>query len=85
MLDTPGALNVISLSLRSKSLRTRAMVFEVFAAMCLIPGGHASVLEALEFLSEEARNRFRFEIIVYGLWESCSSSLGPIEKDLQVY
>ena len=65
-------------------MRTRAMVFEVFAAMCMIPGGHSSVLEALEFLSEEARTRFRFEIIVYGLWESCSSKLGPVEKDLQV-
>ena len=66
-------------------MRTRAMVFEVFAAMCMIPGGHSSVLEALEFLSEEAKTRFRFEIIVYGLWESCAASLGPVEKDLQVY
>jgi hypothetical protein len=61
------------------------MVFEVFAAMCMIPGGHASVLEALEYLSEEAKTRFRFEIIVYGLWESCSSNLGLVEKDLQVF
>lgn len=66
-------------------MRTRAMVFEVFAAMCMIPGGHASVLEALEYLSEEAKTRFRFEIIVYGLWESCSSNLGLVEKDLQVF
>ena len=60
------------------------MVFEVFAAMCMIPGGHSSVLEAMEFLSEEARSRFRFEVIVFGLWESCSSKMGPVEKDLQV-
>ncbi|KAJ1344018.1 hypothetical protein BSLG_001158 [Batrachochytrium salamandrivorans] len=41
VLDTDEALNVIALSLRSPSPRTRALVLEIFGAVCLIPGGHS--------------------------------------------
>ena len=83
MLDTSGALNVISLSLRSTSMRTKALVLEIFGAVCLIPGGHASVLDAMDFLCEEANMRFRFEVVVHALWESCKKN-GPVHKELQV-
>ena len=83
MLDTEGALNVIALSLRSSSPRTRALVLEIFGAVCLIPGGHSSVLEGMDALCEAAGMRFRFEIVVFSLWQSCRG-ITPLEKELQV-
>nr|KAJ3420068.1 hypothetical protein HK105_006158 [Polyrhizophydium stewartii] len=83
VLDTEDALNVIALSLRSPSPRTRALVLEIFGAVCLIPGGHGSVLQAMDALSEIANTRFRFETVVYSLWQSCRG-MTPLEKELQV-
>ncbi|EGF79568.1 hypothetical protein BATDEDRAFT_89642 [Batrachochytrium dendrobatidis JAM81] len=83
VLDTEDALNVIALSLRSPSPRTRALVLEIFGAVCLIPGGHSCVLHAMDALSEEANTRFRFEIVVYSLWQSCRA-MTPLDKELQV-
>lgn len=81
VLETDGAMNVIALSLRSPLLRTRSLVLEIFGAVCLLPGGHASVLEALDAVCAVAGTRFRFEIVVYSLWQSC---LSIVDKDLQV-
>ena len=83
VLDNEGSLNIIALSLRSPHLRTRALVLEIFGAVCLIPGGHRCVLEAMEAVCETAGLRFRFEIVVYSLWASCQA-MGPAEKELQV-
>ncbi|KAJ1338799.1 hypothetical protein BSLG_006436 [Batrachochytrium salamandrivorans] len=83
VLDTDEALNVIALSLRSPSPRTRALVLEIFGAVCLIPGGHSCVLHAMDALSDEANTRFRFEIVVYSLWQSCRA-MTPLDKELQV-
>ena len=83
MLETEGALNVIALSLRSSSPRTKALVLEIFGAVCLIPGGHSCVLEAMETLKEEAMSRFRFETVVYALSQSCKGRT-PLDKELQV-
>jgi hypothetical protein len=81
VLEMGGAMNVIALSLRSPLLRTRSLVLEIFGAVCLLPGGHISVLEALDAVCAVAGTRFRFEIVVYSLWQSCLSIL---DKDLQV-
>ncbi|KAJ1563053.1 Disheveled-associated activator of morphogenesis 1, partial [Cladochytrium tenue] len=69
VLDNEGALNVIALSLRSPSARTRALVLEIFGAVCLIPGGHKCVLEGMDALAETAGIRSRFEAVVYCLWQ----------------
>ncbi|KAI8924051.1 hypothetical protein BC831DRAFT_467748 [Entophlyctis helioformis] len=83
VLETEGALNVIALSLRSPSARTRALVLEIFGAVCLIPGGHSCVLQAMDALRDEANTRFRFEMVVYCLWLSCKG-MTPLDKELQV-
>ncbi|KAJ3077638.1 hypothetical protein HK102_005071, partial [Quaeritorhiza haematococci] len=82
-LDSDGAMNIIALSLRSPSPRTRALVLEIFGAVCLIPGGHRCVLEGMDALCETAGMRFRFETVVYSLWSSCQG-MGPSDKELQV-
>ncbi|KAI8898114.1 hypothetical protein BC833DRAFT_649016 [Globomyces pollinis-pini] len=83
ILDTTGALNVIALSLRSSSSRTKALVLEIFGAVCLLPGGHSPVLDAMDSLSQIASTRFRMEIVLYSLWQSCKGD-SQAEKELQV-
>ncbi|KAJ3413863.1 Dishevelled associated activator of morphogenesis 2 [Chytridiales sp. JEL 0842] len=83
VLDHDGALNIISLCLRSPSSRTRALVLEIFGAVCLIPGGHRCVLEGMDALQEIAGTRSRFELVVHSLWQSCQGS-SVLDKELQV-
>ncbi|KAI9093467.1 formin homology 2 domain-containing protein [Phlyctochytrium arcticum] len=83
VLDSEGALDIIALSLQSPSSKTKALVLEILGAVCLIPGGHQCVLEGMDNLCIQARYRFRFEVVVYTLWQSCQGML-PHDKDLQV-
>ncbi|KAJ3223051.1 Dishevelled associated activator of morphogenesis 2 [Clydaea vesicula] len=83
VLDSPDSLNIIALSLRSNSYRTRALVLEIFGAVCLIPGGHTCILSGMDNLKEEGGFRFRFEVVVSSLWQA-SRGMSPLEKDLQV-
>ncbi|KAJ3096868.1 hypothetical protein HDU97_005466 [Phlyctochytrium planicorne] len=83
VLDYDESLNIIALCLRSPSARTRALVLEIFGAVCLIPGGHRCVLDGMDALQEIAGMRFRFEIVVHSLWQSCQGST-PLDKELQV-
>ncbi|KAI8846857.1 hypothetical protein BC829DRAFT_445004 [Chytridium lagenaria] len=82
VLDHDESLNIIALSLRSPSARTRALVLEIFGAVCLIPGGHRCVLEGMDALQEIAGMRYRFEIVVHSLWQSCQGGT-PLDKELQ--
>jgi len=42
------SINAIALSLRHKSLRTKALVLELLAAVCLVQGGHPLILRAFD-------------------------------------
>lgn len=84
VLESTNSLEIIALSLRSTSFRTKALVLEIFGAVCLIPGGHSGVLSAMDALAELANFRFRFEIVVHCLWISCQGMTSS-EKDLQVF
>ncbi|KAI8615776.1 hypothetical protein BC830DRAFT_1168331 [Chytriomyces sp. MP71] len=83
VLDNEGSMEIIALSLRSPSYRTRSLVLEIFGAVCLIPGGHKCVLEGMDALADTAAMRFRFEAVVSTLWLSCQG-VSPLEKELQV-
>lgn len=63
-MSHPESLFVITLSLRSPSLRTRSLVLEILAASCLIPGGHKRVLEGLTRFASVSGERARFDTIV---------------------
>lgn len=79
VLEVQGAMSVIALGLRSPSSRTKTLVFDIFAAVCMLPGGHSQVLSALSTLSDISGWRSRFEIAVYTLWQSCKSDLSSIQ------
>ncbi|KAI1892260.1 hypothetical protein AGOR_G00131520 [Albula goreensis] len=47
VMSHPHAVNEIALSLNNKNSRTKALVLELLAAVCLVRGGHEIILSAL--------------------------------------
>eukprot|EP00833_Pecoramyces_ruminatium_P004256 jgi/Orpsp1_1/1178288/evm.model.c7180000064723.1 len=62
-----NSINVIAMCLRSSSTRTRTLVLEILAAVCLIPNGHKKVMEAITAFVDIAGETKRFETVVKGL------------------
>ncbi|XP_023246992.1 formin-like protein CG32138 [Copidosoma floridanum] len=58
------AINCITLSLMHKSLRTKALVLELLAAICLVKGGHEIILSAFDNFKEVCSEGHRFEILM---------------------
>jgi hypothetical protein len=48
VIQKQEAIDAIALSLRHKSLRTKALVLELLAAICLVQGGHSIILKAFD-------------------------------------
>ena len=46
------AINSIALSLIHRKLRTKALVLELLAAICLLKGGHNIILTAFDFFKQ---------------------------------
>nr|XP_057940981.1 formin-like protein 3 isoform X2 [Doryrhamphus excisus] len=55
------AVNEIALSLNNKSSRTKALVLELLAAVCLVRGGHEIILSAFDNFKEVCKEKHRFE------------------------
>ncbi|XP_017875904.1 formin-like protein isoform X2 [Ceratina calcarata] len=58
------AINCIALSLMHKSLRTKALVLELLAAICLVKGGHEIILSAFDNFKEVCAERRRFTTLM---------------------
>merc|ERR1719422_1790676 len=58
------AINSIALSLIHKKLRTKALVLELLAAICLLKGGHGIILTAFDNFKQEMRETHRFQTLV---------------------
>ncbi|KAF3427154.1 hypothetical protein E2986_10048 [Frieseomelitta varia] len=58
------AINCIALSLMHKSLRTKALVLELLAAICLVKGGHEIILSAFDNFKEVCLERRRFTTLM---------------------
>ncbi|KAK6617872.1 hypothetical protein RUM43_014101 [Polyplax serrata] len=58
------AINCIALSLTHKSLRTKALVLELLAAICLVKGGHEIILSAFDNLKEVCGEKQRFQTLM---------------------
>ncbi|TRY93436.1 hypothetical protein DNTS_005740, partial [Danionella cerebrum] len=52
VMSHPHAVNEIALSLNNKSPRTKALVLELLAAVCLVRGGHEIILSAFDHFKE---------------------------------
>ncbi|XP_061906020.1 formin-like protein 3 isoform X3 [Entelurus aequoreus] len=61
VMTHPRCVNEITLSLNSRNHRTKALVLELLAAVCLVRGGHDIILSAFDNFREVSRERWRFE------------------------
>ena len=59
------AINCIALSLNHRSLRTKALVLELLAAVCLVSGGHQIILNAFDNFKECCAEKYRFETLMH--------------------
>ncbi|XP_075159897.1 formin-like protein isoform X2 [Haematobia irritans] len=58
------AINCIALSLIHKSLRTKALVLELLAAICLVKGGHEIILSAFDNFKNVCQESHRFQTLM---------------------
>jgi formic-like protein len=58
------AINCIALSLTHKSLRTKALVLELLAAICLVKGGHELILWSFDNFKKEFSETRRFQTLM---------------------
>lgn len=58
------AINCIALSLIHKSLRTKALVLELLAAICLVRGGHETILLSFDNFKTTCQEAKRFETLM---------------------
>ena len=58
------AINCIALSLKHKEYRTKSLVLELLAAVCLVDGGHSIVLRAFDNFKDTYKEVYRFETLM---------------------
>ncbi|XP_038134199.1 formin-like protein 1 [Cyprinodon tularosa] len=61
VMTHPRCVNEITLSLNSRNPRTKALVLELLAAVCLVRGGHDIILSAFDHFKEVSKEKNRFE------------------------
>ncbi|XP_053309245.1 formin-like protein 1 [Spea bombifrons] len=61
VMSHPSCVNQITLSLGNKNPRTKALVLELLAAVCLVRGGHELILSAFNYFMEVFGESSRFE------------------------
>ncbi|CAN7941980.1 unnamed protein product, partial [Ixodes hexagonus] len=67
VLAHPTAINTIAQSLSTENIKTKIAVLEILGAMCLVPGGHRKVLEAMLHFQKYACERTRFQTVLNDL------------------
>jgi len=78
MLAHSTGVNTIAQSLSSENIKTKVAVLEILGAMCLVPGGHKRVLDAILHYQNYACERTRFQGIINDL----DRSLGKYRDDV---
>uniref|UniRef100_A0A8C6NNR0 Formin-like 2b n=1 Tax=Nothobranchius furzeri TaxID=105023 RepID=A0A8C6NNR0_NOTFU len=61
VMSHPHAVNEIALSLNNRNPRTKALVLELLAAVCLVRGGHEIILSAFDNFKTVCKELMRFE------------------------
>lgn len=57
------SINVIAQSLSTENIKTKVAVLEILGAVCLVPGGHKKVLQAMLHYQKYASERTRFQVV----------------------
>ncbi|CAG2205708.1 DAAM [Mytilus edulis] len=66
----PDSVNIIAQSLSTENIKTKTALYEILGAMCLVPGGHKKVLEAMLHYQKYAAERTRFQSLIFDLERS---------------
>ncbi|KAK7804520.1 hypothetical protein U0070_021029 [Myodes glareolus] len=64
VLAQPEAISTIAQSLRTENSKTKVAVLEILGAVCLVPGGHKKVLQAMLHYQVYAAERTRFQTLL---------------------
>uniref|UniRef100_A0A673I0Q1 Disheveled-associated activator of morphogenesis 1-like n=1 Tax=Sinocyclocheilus rhinocerous TaxID=307959 RepID=A0A673I0Q1_9TELE len=64
------SINIIAQSLATENIKTKVAVLEIMGAVCLVPGGHKKILEAMLHYQKFARERTRFQTLLNDLDKS---------------
>ncbi|CAL1531259.1 unnamed protein product [Lymnaea stagnalis] len=67
VLAHPDCINTIAQSLAVENVKTKIAVLEILGAICLVPGGHRKVLNAMLHFQKYAGERTRFQLLIYDL------------------
>ena len=62
MLAHPEGIKIIAQTLASDNIKAKIGVLEMLGAMCLVPGGHKKVLQAMLYFQDYAGERTRFQV-----------------------
>ncbi|KAF7253520.1 Disheveled-associated activator of morphogenesis 2, partial [Varanus komodoensis] len=86
VLAHPESINIISQSLRTENIKTKIAVLEILGAVCLVPGGHKKVLQAMLHYQVYAAERTRFQDCFWeGEEEETETAVGKQIKDAIVW
>jgi len=58
----PSGVNIIAQSLSADNSRTKVAALELLGAMCIVPGGHRRVLQAMLHFQQYVGERTRFQV-----------------------
>ncbi|RXN08831.1 disheveled-associated activator of morphogenesis 1-like isoform X1 [Labeo rohita] len=61
------SINIIAQSLATENIKTKVAVLEIMGAVCLVPGGHKKILEAMLHYQKFACERTRFQTLLNDL------------------
>ena len=75
MLAHPTGINTIAQSLSTENIKTKVAVLEILGAVCLVPGGHKKVLEAMLQYQKFACERTRFQVTLHFKYRGADKSL----------
>uniref|UniRef100_A0A8C7PGM7 Disheveled-associated activator of morphogenesis 1 n=1 Tax=Oncorhynchus mykiss TaxID=8022 RepID=A0A8C7PGM7_ONCMY len=67
VLSHSESINIIAQSLATENVKTKVAVLEIMGAVCLVPGGHRKILEAMLHYQRFACERTRFQTLLNDL------------------
>ncbi|KAL0967516.1 hypothetical protein UPYG_G00253240 [Umbra pygmaea] len=67
VLSHSESINIIAQSLATENIKTKVAVLEIMGAVCLVPGGHRKILEAMLHYQRFACERTRFQTLLNDL------------------
>ncbi|XP_030623666.1 disheveled-associated activator of morphogenesis 1 isoform X1 [Chanos chanos] len=67
VLSHSESINIIAQSLATENIKTKVAVLEIMGAVCLVPGGHKKILEAMLHYQRFASERTRFQTLLNDL------------------